>query len=173
MPKKDGLVAEALRQQTQQVLMLKGQFHKIIEEEGDQAENFTSALIEGQTDFVEVITGISAHILHLEAQANGIDALASKFKDSSSRRKETAKALRAMLAVALESAGEKRAGPVTLTPVKPKAVVTDETLIPDEYWKTPDPKLDQAKLNRDILEPGRVIPGVVKGNGSNTIRITT
>jgi hypothetical protein len=168
--KNDGRAAGALKQQALAVQILKAQFSKVIDEEG---EDFVEALVEGQTDFVEVVSGVAAHILFLEAQADGVKNLADKYAASAARRKATAKALRALLAVTLETAGEKKAGPVSLSAIKPKAVVTNESLLPDEYWKAQDPKIDQAKLNKDINEPGRVIPGVSKGNGSNTIRITT
>ena len=170
MARKDGRVTEALKQQTQAVLTLKGQFSRIIEDEG---EDFTAALIEGETNFIEIVSAIAAHVLSLEGQADGIKNLVSKLQDGARRRKETAGKLRQALALAMEQAGEKRAGPVSLTPVLPKAVVTNEQEVPDEYWKTPDPVLDKTKLNKDINEPGRVIPGVVKGNGSNSIRIMT
>lgn len=58
---------------------------------------------------------------------------------------------------------------LTVKKVPPKPVVTDETKIPEEFWKI-ERKLDKAKLNKSVKE-GNCFEGVIMDNGGYTVSL--
>ena len=61
---------------------------------------------------------------------------------------------------------------VALRQTPPPLVVTDETLIPEWYWKPQPSKLDRQRLKED-LKSGEHILGVCLGNGGQTLAVRT
>ncbi len=106
--------------------------------------------------------------------AEGIDAFAADLASRKARLTSRAKLKRTLICTALEIAGRKTietdVGTVTLSAVKPKAIVNEEADIPAEFFKPQPPKLDQTALSAALRE-GREVPGAVLSNGGNTIRI--
>ncbi len=49
-------------------------------------------------------------------------------------------------------------------------VISDEEAVPENYWKTPPPKLDK-KLLMESLAGDREIPGACLGNGGVTVSV--
>jgi len=61
---------------------------------------------------------------------------------------------------------------VSLRAVPPGLVVSDESLIPADYWKPQPPTLDRKRLLH-ILNTGQTVPGVSLRNGGTTISVRT
>lgn len=140
----------------------------------DGDEDFVRDTLEGETDLEGIIRSLLAGIGLDEAMAEGIDAFAKELATRKERLASRAKLKRTLICTALEIAGRKtietNVGTVTLSAVKPKAIVNEEADIPAEFFKPQPPKLDQAALSAALRE-GREVPGAVLSNGGNTIRI--
>ena len=61
---------------------------------------------------------------------------------------------------------------VSLRPVPPSLVVTDEAEIPEEYWLPQPPKLDRLGLLA-TLKRGKTAPGATLNNPQMTISVRT
>jgi hypothetical protein len=61
---------------------------------------------------------------------------------------------------------------VSLRSSPPKLVISDETIIPPEFWRPQPPKLDRQALLTDLKDGGSP-PGVNLSNGAKTISIRT
>ena len=60
----------------------------------------------------------------------------------------------------------------SLRAVPPGLVVSDEKLIPEDYWKPQPPKLDKRGLIA-ALNAGASVPGAGLGNGGTTLSVRT
>lgn len=137
-------------------------------------EDFIRDTLEGETDFPGLVRTLLAGIGEDEAMADGIDAYVKDLCARKDRFNSRAKLKRSLICSALEIAGQKTmetdVGTVTLSAVKPKAIVTEEADVPAEFFKPQPPKLDQAALSAALRE-GREVAGASLSNGGNTIRI--
>ena len=61
---------------------------------------------------------------------------------------------------------------VSLRAVPPGLVVSDETVVPEAFWKPQPAKLDRKGLLAS-LNSGQVVPGAALGNGGTTISVRT
>ncbi len=61
---------------------------------------------------------------------------------------------------------------VSLRPSRPPLVLTDEEVIPRDYWKAQAPKLDRQGLLA-ALSGGKDVPGALLGNAPMTISVRT
>lgn len=137
-------------------------------------EDFIRDTLEGETDLPAIVRMLLAGIGEDEAMADGIDAYAAELATRKARLAGRAKLKRSLICSALEIAGRKTietdVGTVTLSAVKPKAIVTEEADIPAEFFKPQPPKLDQSALSAALRE-GREVKGATLSNGGNTVRI--
>lgn len=137
-------------------------------------EDFIRDTLEGETDLPAIVRMLLAGIGEDEAMAEGIDAYAKELAGRKERLASRAKLKRSLICSALEIAGRKTmetdVGTVTLSAVKPKAIVTEEADIPAEFFKPQPPKLDQSALSAALRE-GREVKGATLSNGGSTIRI--
>ena len=137
-------------------------------------EDFIRDTLEGEADFEGMVRVLLAGIGEDEAMAEGIDAYAKELAGRKERLTNRAKLKRTLICTALEIAGRKTietdVGTVTLSAVKPKAIVTEEADIPAEFFKPQPPKLDQSALSAALRE-GREVKGASLSNGGSTVRI--
>lgn len=163
--------------------------------------DFIRDAIEGETDLHEQIAALVASIAEDEAIADGIKRLKDDLDGRKKRIEARAEVKRALVASAMEIGELKKletpAGTVSLRPVPPKLIPTEEADIPSRFWKAADPVLDRKALGdalkaraialRDaehIEDPEAraaalvaaeaehpVIPGATLSNGSTTIAI--
>lgn len=137
-------------------------------------EDFTRDTLEGEVDFEGIVRKLIAEVGEDEAMAKGIDAYVGTLKDRKERLINRAGVKRALICTALEIAGRKLietdVGTASISPVKPKAIVTEEADIPAEFFNPQPPKLDQSALSAALRE-GREVPGASLSNGGNTVRI--
>lgn len=137
-------------------------------------EDFIRDTLEGEMDFEGIVGKLLGDIGEDEALAKGIEGYEAELAARKQRIANRAKLKRSLICTALEIAGRKTmelaTGTVTLSAVKPKAIVTEEADIPAEFFKPQPPKLDQAALSAALRE-GREVPGASLSNGGSTIRI--
>jgi hypothetical protein len=145
-----------------------------ISDMADGDEDFIRDTLEGETDLEGLVGKLLASISEDEAHEAGLKAYLDDMKARKDRFGKRADTKRALIANALEIAGQKKVetpfATVTLTAVKPKAIVTEEADIPTDYWKPQAPKLDLTALSA-ALRDGAEIPGATLSNGSITVTI--
>lgn len=138
-------------------------------------EDFIRDTLEGETDLPALVHGLLGSIGEDEALAAGLKTYAADLAARRERFEKRAEIKRALVQTALEIAGQKTVetpcGTVSLAPVQPTAIITEESEIPAEFWKPQPPKLDKKALT-SALKDKRHVPGATLSNGSSTIRIT-
>ena len=141
---------------------------------GDDVE-LLSDMLEGETGLFEAIGRAVKRIGEVEALTTGIDEYAKELTSRKARLKKQAQSLRTAVTVAMSIAGkdtmELPSATVTRRTVARGLLVTDETLIPSEFWIQGDPKLDKKKLAEAVKEDGASIPGAGLDNGGETLAI--
>ena len=112
--------------------------------------------IEGQTDLLEIVDQVLGQILIDRELIAGIDVMAAKRELRKKRIDDRCRSMETMLLAVLSILDERRIErPLALifTRAKPdKAVITDEALIPSNFFKTPDPELSKADLLRALKD---------------------
>jgi len=124
--------------------------------------------IEGETTLREDIVSVMASIREDEVFELGLDAMIDKLAERQQRiqerieRKRTA-ILQAMVIGEIPSL-ELADATLFVRKVPRKVEISDEALIPSEYWKQPDPTLDKSAL-ASALKEGKDVPGATLDNG--------
>lgn len=163
--------------------------------------DFIRDTIEGETSLHEQISTLVASIAEDEALADGAKRLRDDIDGRRKRIEARADVKRSLVASAMEIGEIKKietpAGTVSLKPMPPKVIVSEEAEIPSRYWKTGDPTLNRKALGDDLKtrfaalsEAAKIedpeervkavtaadaahpaIPGATLSNGSTTISI--
>ena len=162
-----------LSRQAQAVQQLLAAVKDII---GDD-EEFAADVIEGQTDFVEIVNLLVAQEGEDNAMIAGIQTYIDKLTHRAVNINARIERRRNALLSAFQTAGIKGSlrcplATVGLRSTPQKVITTDEPKIPDEFWKPRDPTLDKKAL-LNALKAGRAIPGAALSNGGVTISIRT
>jgi hypothetical protein len=166
-------VADALNREAQAVQTLLSGLKDLI---GDD-EAFAADVIEGQTDFVEVVNALVLDHGADKAAVAGLKSFIDTLKARKERLEYRIERRRELLLRAFQTAGIKgplrcAAGSVGTSNTPPKAIETDAMKIPDEFWKTPEPELNRKALLAALNE-GRKIPGAELSNGGVSLSIRT
>ena len=137
-------------------------------------EELCHDMVEGETGLLEAIDAALAEIDDCDVIIAGCKAREgdlAKRRSAAAARRENIRALieQAMRVTGLPTA-RRATATVTLKDVPPKPIISDEAAIPAEYWKTPDPVLDKAKINK-AAKDGESIPGVVMDNGGHSLQV--
>jgi hypothetical protein len=144
----------------------------IAELNSDDAE-LNHDMVEGETEFFEILATALDEIDQCEIIAEGCKAKAEEIGKRRTRAEARAARIRALIEQAMVSIelSTARLPTATLT-VKasgPKPIVSDESLIPSEFWEPQPPKLNRTALNKAVkLGP---VPGVDMSNGSVSLQI--
>jgi hypothetical protein len=161
-----------LTRQAQAVQQLLAAYRDIIA--GD--EDFAADVIEGQTDFVEIVNALVAAEGEDAAMVEGIQAFIDRLSKRALRINARIEKRRLALLLAFQTAEIKTLccplATVGVRSTPAKVVPTNEALIPDEFWRQPDPVLDKKALLA-ALRADRKIPGAELSNGGVTISIRT
>lgn len=164
-------VAHDLYAQTNAAKLLLQQYASILGDD-DAAK---SDMVEGETNLDEAIARAAARILEIEALEAAIKDVIQGAQTRLKRLQDQRDLLRTSLSVALEVAGRKRMetplATISLRPVPPKVEITDEAVIPAQYWKRAEPTVDKRKI-LDALKDEQVVPGAVLSNGGVTISVS-
>lgn len=138
----------------------------------DDAE-LTHDMVEGETSLFEAISAAIDEIDQCEIIAAGCKAKAEEIGKRKSRAEERAARVRSLIEQAMVIAEIPTArlptATVTVKATGPKPKVSDESLIPSEFWEPQPPKLNRIRLN-EAAKRGPV-PGIEMSNGSVSLQI--
>lgn len=130
-------------------------------------------LIEGETNLLEAIGAALAEIDECEIIAAGCKAKEAQIEERRRRVEARAAKVRAAIEQAMVMAELATArlplATLTVRELAPKPIVTDESLIPSQFWEPQPPKLDKKALS-EAAKVGPV-PGVEMSNGSVSLTI--
>ena len=142
-----------------------------IASDGDDA--LSADMVEGETGLYEAIETALAEMDEADAMVEGVTALMEKYearRAALGRRKERLRsAIEQAMAVSGLPSIRLPAATLTIKDTPPKAIITDENLIPAEFWKPRDPSLDKAAINA-AAKVGDV-PGVTMSNGGVSLQV--
>jgi len=129
---------------------------------------------EGETSIMEAIDAALSEIDGCEAIVAGCKVQSDVLLDRARKydaRKDRIRALieQAMLIADLPTA-KRPTATVTVKRTPPKPVISDESLIPARFFKTPAPVLDKTSINAAVKD-GEAIPGVTMDNGGISLQI--
>lgn len=139
---------------------------------GDDDDEINHDIIEGETNLLEAVEIALAEIDECELLIAGCKDRITTYQSRKGRleaRKDRVRALieQAMLRVGLPSL--KLAGAtLSVKRTSPKIIITDESAIPAEFWKS-EPKLDRSALAEAAKD--RAIPGVEMSNGGAALQV--
>jgi hypothetical protein len=124
----------------------------------------------------DVVARFVRQSLEDKAAAEALKALEAKYEQRRERIEKRAEAQRTAAFRLMQAIGERSIKrpefSLTVAPGRARVLVTDRTLLPDEYWRVKrDPNLDQI---RHDLAAGTAVPGTTMSNGEDclTVRVT-
>lgn len=134
-------------------------------------EDFQHDVVEGETNLLEAIDAALSQMDDCDIITSGCKDVIDKIKARSDKAAARKNRLRGLIEQALVIAGmdtaKRPTATLTVRKVKPKPFVSDESLLPSEYWKQPDPVMDKQAINK-LDAP---IPGVTFTNGGTSLQI--
>lgn len=132
--------------------------------------------LEGASDLNEMLAGITRAYLEDKTLAAALKQRLDDMRNRLSRLEATADKKRDLITNVMEKAEIKKLMEpeftLSLRVVPPGLQVTDEEVIPEDYWKPQAPKLDKAGLLA-TLKSGASVPGTCLGNGGHSISVRT
>lgn len=142
-----------------------------------QSDDDTLAeLMATETDVMKLLHATIRAAMEADAMADMAKARLADLAERKKRYENRRDNLRGVAFAVMDALEEKKveAADFTASIGKPRAglIVTDETEIPDEYWKV-ERKLDRAKLSDDVLKNGLVITGAMVANGIPSLTLRT
>ena len=131
--------------------------------EGEPDTVLLKDMVEGETNLFETVDRILLQIATDEASLVGIDKAKSTIDVRKKRIEGRVDTMRTMLASALEIIEEKRferpLATVTLKPTPRKLLITEESEIPERYWKRPEPVLSKKDLADALKDHEETLQG--------------
>ena len=105
--------------------------------------------------------------------ADGAKALSETYAARKKAFENRADSMKDIIAVIMNTAGETKyqgaAATVSIRAVSPKPIISDESLIPEDYWRVKK-EINKTSIN-EAVKSGATIPGVTLDNGGVTISI--
>ena len=136
-------------------------------------QDLLADMLEGQTDFNEVIASLAKDIKMAKANAAGIKELTKELKERQARFEAKEEFCRSLILKLMEAAGVRKltlpVATVNITNVSPSVVIVDESAIPDDFMRIK--KEPNKTAIKAALETGQSIAGAVMSNGSTTVSI--
>ena len=130
-------------------------------------------MLEGQTDFNEIIATLAKDIKLAKANVDGIKEVAKELKERQSRFEAKEEFCRSLIHKLMDAAGVKKltlpVATVNITNVSPSVMILDEAAIPDAFMRIK--KEPNKTAIKAAMETGQSVPGAVMSNGSTTISI--
>lgn len=136
-------------------------------------QDLLADMLEGQTDFNEVIAALAKDIKLAKANVAGIKEVAKELKERQSRFEAKEEFCRSLIHKLMDAAGVKKltlpVATVSITNVSPSVMILDESAIPDDFMRIK--KEPNKTAIKAALETGQSIAGAVMSNGSTTVSI--
>lgn len=137
-------------------------------------EDMALTAIEGETGLIEAISTAIDRVAALNANCEALEARIKELTERRSRFENQASRIKLSIAVGMGQAELRKLelpqATLSLRAVPPKAEITDESMIPAQFWKPQDPKLDR-KAVLDALKAKEDVPGAMLSNGGETLAI--
>lgn len=132
--------------------------------------------IEGETNFLESVAAAIRRLDELEELAGAAKALAARYVERSKALEHRRELLKDALTEALERSQAPMplrlaVGTVSLKDTPPSAIVTDDTLVPDEFWRTKFVKSVDLRSVTLSLREGTAVPGCSLRNSRRTVSV--
>lgn len=142
---------------------------------GFDAEDI-SISVESETSFTEAVSATIRRLDELEELAGAAKALAARYVERSKALEHRRELLREALTEALERSQAPMplrlaVGTVSLKDTPPGAIIVDEELIPDEFYRTKFTKSVDLRSVTLSLREGVEVPGAVLKNSRRSVAI--
>lgn len=135
------------------------------------------ALVDTLDGISDLDTAIAAVMASREDDLALIEAIKARTSDLTARKSRIearADAKKAAVLSAMVECGRRKIDlpeiTLSVTPVKPSVVITDETLLPDDV-KEPQPAKVSRTLIKAALDEGKEVPGAYLSNGGQTLSV--
>jgi hypothetical protein len=110
--------------------------------------------VEGETQLHEMLRYAMARVLECETMVASLKTIEKRVNERRKRLEGQADSLRTVIQLALEVGElpkfETDIGKALLAATAPSLLVTDEFLVPPEFWKRKDPELDKRALLAEV-----------------------
>lgn len=130
-------------------------------------------VLEGQTDFNDVIAALAKDIKLSKANAAGIKEVVKELRERQARFEAKEEFNRNLILKLMEMAGVKKltlpVATVNITNVSSSVMILDETAIPDAFMRIK--KEPNKTAIKAAMETGQSVPGAAMSNGSTTVSI--
>ncbi len=130
--------------------------------------------LEGMTELHEMIAAVVRVRMDDLTLVTALKSRISGMQERLSRIEHRAETMKDVVVSVMDRSGIKKIAEadftLTLRPTNPPLEITNEGLIPDEFWKRQSPRLDRIGLI-GALKNGSSVPGAVLGNGGLTISV--
>lgn len=141
--------------------------------QGEDDPDLIRDMLEGETDLFQIrdwaIRRYLDEIAFAEAIKGRIDNLTERKKAAENRAEKMRLLITDCMNLTEEKTYRGTDATVSVTQGKPKLIVTDESLIPDEYWK--ETREISKSLINEAFKDGYEIPGTTISNGTQSITI--
>ncbi len=130
--------------------------------------------LEGMTELHEMIAAVVRARLDDLTLVAALKSRISDMQERLSRIEHRAETIKDVVVTVMDRAGINRIAEadftLSLRPTSPPLEITNEGLIPEEFWKPQAPRLDRAGLIK-TLKDGNSVSGALLGNGGLTISV--
>lgn len=130
--------------------------------------------IEGETNLAEACVVVLEQTAEDEILIEGLRAKIDELQVRKGRLEKSVETRRNIILMAMDKSGlqtiRSPLGTMSIRPVAPKTVVSDEARIPARFWKAGDPTLDRKALG-EALKAGETIPGAGLSNGGLSLSV--
>ncbi len=142
----------------------------------DADEECLRDTLEGLTNLTDLLAEVLRSALEDQAFGSALRSRVGDMQARLSRIEERGRKKRDLVCSVMERADVRKLTEpdltVSLRPSRAPLVLTDESVIPRDYWKAQAPKLDRQGLIA-ALSAGRDVPGAILGNAPMTISVRT
>ena len=130
--------------------------------------------IEGETNLHDLIAKTCENIVIDGGMVTGLGDVMKSLADRKDRIEKRIASMRIACLKAMEiaelSSLETLTGTLTRKTLPPSVIISDEAVIPSQFWKPSDPRLDKKAILA-ALKTGEAIPGCELSNGGETLQI--